>query len=151
MLELADDADRLAELVLMLVRSKLNIIQRDPSERQRCLSREQLTCCGNHLVPASPKGDRVQVLADVGDHQVHVRAGELQVNWARANGASTRRKALDGVRPKRFDSLFLCFQPTSADDFSQAPFRGPPLNHPLRVMPLAIWLTEHGRISDVED
>jgi hypothetical protein len=26
-----------------------------------------------------PKGDRVQVLADIGDHQVHVRAGELQM------------------------------------------------------------------------
>lgn len=33
MLELADDADRLAELVPMLVRSKLPIIERDPSER----------------------------------------------------------------------------------------------------------------------
>jgi 3-dehydroquinate synthase len=33
MLELGDDPNRLAELVLMLVRSKLPIIQRDPTER----------------------------------------------------------------------------------------------------------------------
>jgi len=33
MVELADDSERLGELVLMLVRSKLEIIRRDPSER----------------------------------------------------------------------------------------------------------------------
>ena len=36
-------------------------------------------------------------------HQVHVRVCELQMNWARADGPSARRKALDGVPPKRFD------------------------------------------------
>ena len=43
-----------------------------------------------------PKGSHLQVLADVGDHQVHVRADDLQMNWTGPNGASSRRKALDG-------------------------------------------------------
>ncbi len=74
------------------------------------------------------------------------------MNWARANEASTRRKALDGVRPKRFDSLFSCFQPTWADDFSKRrPTPRAAINHPLRVMHLAIWLSEHEGVSDVED
>ena len=100
----------------------------------------------------SPKGDRVQVLADVGDHQVHVRAGESEVNWARANGASTRRKALDGGgRCALIHSSPASSRPGLTTSLKRRPTPRAATDHPLRVMHLAIWLSEHGGVSDVED
>ena len=102
----------------------------------------------------SSKGDCVHVLADVGDHHVHVRAGELHEVGERANGAITRRKARTEVRPRRFDSLGPL--PPTADlrlttSLKHRPTPQAATNHPLRVMPLTILLSEYGRIPDVED